>query len=283
MAHSVAAPLITERRSFPQAAIRNEAYASGVSWGAVIAGAFVAAAMSLILLALGTGFGLSATSPWSNIGASASKVGAGAVLWLIIVQIIAFGIGGYLAGRLRTKWVDVHTDEVYFRDTAHGFLVWAVGIVVTAAFLASATMSMVGRTQPATAAASAQADQSALNPNAYFVDMLLRSNPANADRNDASARAEVARIFDRSLQQADTSAADQNYLAQLVAARTGLTRAEADKRVSDVLTQARQDADQTRKAVAHSLYWTFLALLVGAFCASFAATFGGRLRDHLAH
>jgi hypothetical protein len=114
--------------------VKNEAYASGVSWAAVIAGAFGAAALSLILFALGTGFGLSATSPWSNSAASPSRVGVGASIWLIVIQIIAFGLGGYLAGRLRTKWVDVHTNEVYFRDTAHGFLVWAVGIVITAAF-----------------------------------------------------------------------------------------------------------------------------------------------------
>jgi hypothetical protein len=141
---------------------------------------------------------------------------------------------------------------------------------------------MVGHAQPSTGGAtSTQADQSVLDPNAYFVDMLLRSNQPNPDRNDASVRAEITRILDRSLQQGDASATDQNYLAQLVAARTGLTRPEAEKRVSDVLTQARQAADSTRKAVAHSLYWTFLALLIGAFCASYAATIGGRQRDHV--
>src|SRR5437868_3925119 len=169
---SAVSPITPEIRS-PEVG-KDEAYASGVSWAAVIAGAFGAAALSLILLALGAGFGLSATSPWSNVGASASRVGVGAIIWLIIVQIMAFAIGGYTAGRMRTKWVGVHTDEVYFRDTAHGFLVWAVGIVMTAAFLASATVSMVGRTPATTASAVAQGEQSALNPNAYYVDMLLR-------------------------------------------------------------------------------------------------------------
>jgi hypothetical protein len=102
--------------------LRNEAYASGVSWAAVIAGAFVAAALSLILLALGTGLGLSSVSPWSNLGASASTIGRVAIIWLIIIQIVGSAMGGYLAGRLRTKWATIHTDEVYFRDTAHGFL-----------------------------------------------------------------------------------------------------------------------------------------------------------------
>src|SRR5664280_3694072 len=123
---------------------KNEAYSAGVSWAAVIGGAFVSASLALILLALGTGLGLSSVSPWSNLGASASTVGKGTIVWLILTQIMASALGGYLAGRLRTKWVNVHTDEVYFRDTAHGFLVWAVGMVITAAFLASAATSMVG-------------------------------------------------------------------------------------------------------------------------------------------
>jgi MFS family permease len=118
-----------------------------VSWGAVIAGAFVAAALSLALLALGTGVGLSAASPWANAGASSSAIGWTAIIWMVVMQFIASSIGGYLAGRLRTKWVNVHTHEVYFRDT-HGFLVWAVGLVITAAFLTAAAASMIGGVAP---------------------------------------------------------------------------------------------------------------------------------------
>src|SRR5580704_3709832 len=121
-----------------------EAYSSGVSWGAVIGGAFVAAALYLILLALGAGFELSSVSPWSNVGASASTAGAVAIVWLILIEIIASALGGYLTGRLRTKWTLVHTDEVYFRDTANGFLAWAVALVLSITFLASAAASMVG-------------------------------------------------------------------------------------------------------------------------------------------
>ena len=97
-----------------------------MSWGAVIAGAFVAAALSLIMLALGVGLGLSAVSPWSNVGASASTVGTVSIIWLIFMQIIASSMGGYLAGRLRTRWQSIHNDEVHFRDTANGLVAWAV-------------------------------------------------------------------------------------------------------------------------------------------------------------
>ena len=269
--------------------VRNEAYSSGVSWAAVIAGAFVAAALSLILLALGTGIGLSSVSPWSNVGASASTINNAAILWLIIIQIIASAMGGYLAGRLRTKWATIHTDEVYFRDTAHGFLVWAVGLVITASFLASAATSIVGATQRTTSFSSAGGDGTVtdlpggqnLDPNEYFIDTLLRSDRPSPDRNDAPVRAEAARIFAHALRQRNLSAADETYLTELVAAKTGLTRTAGEKRVSEVFLEMQGAAETARKAVAHLSLWIFVALLSGAFCASYAATVGGRQRDNV--
>jgi hypothetical protein len=265
-----------------ETSVKNEAYSSGVSWPAVIGGAFVAAALSLILLALGTGLGLSSVSPWSNVGASASTVGKAAIAWLIIMQIIASAMGGYLAGRLRTKWSTLHTDEVYFRDTAHGFLVWAVGLVITVYFLTSAATTMVGGTaQLGAGGATSQAEGLTLGPNGYFVDTLFRSAHPSPDRNDVAVHAEVERIFANALRQGDVPAADKTYLGQLVAARTGLSQSDAEKRVSEVIAAARQAADTARKAAAHLLLWIFLALLIGAFCASYAATIGGQQRDHM--
>jgi hypothetical protein len=272
--------------------VKNEAHLSGVSWAAVIAGAFVAAALSLILLALGTGLGLSSVSPWSNVGVSASTVGKAAIIWLIVMQIIASAMGGYLAGRLRTKWANIHTDEVYFRDTAHGLLVWAVGLVITASLLASAATSMLGGSAQAGATAlstaggpgmatGVQAEGGSLDPNEYFVDALFRSDRHGPDRSDASVRGEAGRIFSNALRRGDVPLADRTYLAELVAAKTGLSQTDAEKRVSDVFAEAQQAADTTRKAVAHLLLWVFLALLMGAFCASYAATIGGRQRDHV--
>src|SRR5271170_5219503 len=264
----------------------NTAYSdvrtSGVSWGAIIAGAFVAAALSLALLALGTGIGFSAVSPWANAGASASAIGWGAIIWLVLMELLASSIGGYLAGRLRTKWVGVHTDEVYFRDTAHGFLVWAVGLVITAAFLASAVAS-VGRNARAEAtpveSSSATASRSTFSPNAYLVDSLLRTTPPRTSPDDAVIRSEVGLILVNGLREGNIPATDKSYLVQVVAARTGISEPDAEKRVDDTFAQATQAADAARKAVAHSMYWTFLALLLGAFSASFAATIGGKQRD----
>src|SRR3984885_1234554 len=153
----------------PEISVNNEANSSGVSWAAIIAGGFVTAALSLILLALGAGLGLSSVSLWSNVGASASTVGTAAIVWLILMQVMSSSMGGYLAGRLRTKWASIHTDEVYFRDTAHGFLAWAVALVITAAFLASAATTMVGASVSSKGESGNQISQSS-NPNAYFVD-----------------------------------------------------------------------------------------------------------------
>jgi hypothetical protein len=241
----------------------SEAHSSGVSWGAVIGGAFVAAAFYLILLALGAGLGLSAVSPWSNVGASASTVGTLAIIWLIFIEIVASSLGGYLTGRLRTKWALIHTDEVYFRDTANGFLAWAVALVISVTLLASAATSMVGRVaQLAALSETTGTATSATDPNGYFVDTLFRSDRLGPESKDPSVQAEAGRIFAN-------------------AARTGISQSEAEKRVSDVIADARQTEDTARKATAHLLLWFFLALLMGAFSASYAATIGGRQRDHV--
>ena len=274
MAHPATAPLSGTRRfSFDEPAFKNEASSDGLSWAAVIGGAVAAAAISLILLALGTGVGLSSVSPWLSASSSSSNIGMTAIIWLIASQIVASAMGGYLAGRLRTRWVNIHTDEVYFRDTAHGFLAWAAGLVVTAAFLTSAAASMAGGTQKNTSASSPA------DPIAYFVDALFRSATPNADQNSAAVRAEVGTIFSNDLRQPDVPTADKTYLAGLVAARTGLSQTDAENRVSATFVQARQATDAARKAAAHLSYWTFFALLVGAFCASIAATIGGKQRD----
>jgi hypothetical protein len=257
----------------------RDEHSSGVSWGAVIGGAFVAASVSLIMLALGAGFGLSVVSPWSNAGASASAVSTAAIGWLIVIQVISCALGGYLAGRLRTKWVAIHTDEVYFRDTANGFLVWAVGLVITVAFLVSAASTMVGESGQRASTENIAAAK-AVDPNNYFIDSLFRSDPIHS-QTDASVSAEAGRIFVRALHSKETGSSDVTYLSKLVAAKTGLTQPDAENRVSQVLTDARQAEDTARRAISHLLLWTFLALMIGGFSASYAATIGGRQRDHV--
>ena len=262
-----------------------EAASSGVSWAAVIAGAFVAAALSLILLALGTGLGLSSVSPWTNAGTSATRLGMAAIVWLVVAQIVASAMGGYLAGRLRTKWASIHTDEVYFRDTAHGLLVWAVGVVITAGLLASAAASMAGSASSSHASpmvASGQANDGVADPNAYAIDELFRADHPMMDQNGPAVRGEAERIFANALRHGDFSARDKTYLAELITARTGLTQPAAEQRVSSVFAEAQETLDTARKIGAMVSLWIFIALLAGAFCASYAATIGGKQRDRVA-
>jgi hypothetical protein len=247
-----------------------------------VGGAFAASASYLILLALGAGFGLSVVSPWSNTGASASTAGVAAIVWLILIEIIASALGGYLTGRLRTKWALIHSDEVYFRDTANGFLAWAVALVISVTFLASAAASLVGQVaQLGSAAATAGTADSVAEPNAYFVDTLFRSDHVADEPKGSSTQAEAGRIFANSLAQGQIGGADQLYLARLISAKTGISEADAETRVLNTLAAARQSEDTARKVTAHLLLWFFLSLLAGAFSASYAATIGGRQRDHV--
>ena len=283
-----------------------------VSWGAVFAGAVGAAAFSLILILLGTGLGLSAVSPWAHDGISAEAASISTVVWITVVQILASILGGYLAGRLRSRWVTVHTHEVYFRDTAHGFLAWSVATLLMATLLSTAVGSIASTGVKATAAvagsavavagsaaagAAAKTDEAGGESVGYSVDSLFRSTAPTAESNAgipqssaASRSAEVTRIFANGLRSGELTAADTQYLGQLVATATGLSQADAEKRVSDTFMQlkqkldqarekARQVADDSRKASAWLALWLVVSLLIGAFVASLAATFGGRLRD----
>jgi hypothetical protein len=260
-----------------------EASASGVSWSAVFAGSAVTAALGLILLALGTGLGLSSVSVWSNVGASANTIGAAAIGWLIAIEVISSAMGGYLAGRLRTKWASIHTDEVYFRDTAHGFLAWSVALIITVAFLGAAGTNFMGKSSAQSADHNGQMalGGEASDPNAYFVELMFRKDGPSPAAESTFSPSEASVIVANALRKGDLSKEDQRYLGLLVSAKTQLNQSDAEARVSQDFRLAQDSVEAARKMVAHSLLWAFVALLIGAFCASFAATIGGRQRDHV--
>lgn len=316
----------------PPADIAAAGAVSGVSWGAILAGAAGAAALSLILLILGTGLGLSSVSPWVGQGSDATTIGVSTIAWLAFTQLAASGMGGYLAGRLRVKWSALHTDEVYFRDTAHGFLAWAVATLVTATVLTSTIGSVIGAGAKAGGAVAGGAVSSLAtgaaalarpgdggmpegnSGTAYAVDALFRKDAmlgntsagsanntgaaamtdsasgAPADSPNTASNAEVARIFANDLRTGELPAEDARYVGQLVSQRTGLAQADAEMRVKDSFAKlqnriksaenaAREAADKARKASAGVALWLFVSLLLGAFVASLAATYGGRRRD----
>lgn len=263
------------------AASSAESSVAGVSWAAVTAGAVVSCALTLVLLAFGVGLGLSVVSPWSGAGVSATTFKIGTGLYLIVIAMLSSSIGGYIAGRLRSRWVGVHSDEVYFRDTAHGFIAWAFASVLGAALLATPASSLIGGGVGALGqGASAAASRS--GPMDGYVDTLLRSDSPSAQSQGGASdsRAEVVRLFTSSFRNGgELKANDQGYVSKVVAARTGLSQADADKRVADVVTQIKSDTDAARKATAQLAFWLTASLLLGAFCASLAATEGGGLRD----
>jgi hypothetical protein len=251
-----------------------ETTTSAAAWPAILAGAFSSIAITFIVLALGAGLGLSVVSPWGNTGVSATTFKLGTGLYFIVIAMLSSSIGGYIAGRLRTKWTGVHSDEVYFRDTAHGFLAWAVATVVGIGLLASPASSILGNS------ASALANASQSGPVQGYVDSLLRSETPQQQGADEGigSRNEVVRMLSSS-KDGELDLADRGYLAKLVASRTGLQQADAEKRVSDVMNKMKTDLDNARKAAAQLALWLTASLFIGAFCASLAATEGGAIRD----
>lgn len=248
---------------------------SSVSWGAIIAGAAAAAALSMILLILGTGLGLSSVSPWSSSGIDATTFGVSTILWVTLTQLLASGMGGYIAGRLRSNWLGKQTDEAYFVDSAHGFLAWAVASLATATLLTSVIGSIVsnGMQAGATVAASAaegaasgaggagsgiaDAAKGALSPksnssggesassSSYYVDSLFRKSANGAPTENkpediAASSAEVTGIFMHTIRSGPLPAEDLRYVAQIVSQRTGLPQQEAEKRVSDTYSNMQQ-------------------------------------------
>ncbi|PWE57564.1 hypothetical protein DEM27_08120 [Metarhizobium album] len=275
-----------------------ESSVPALAWGPVIGGSVAAAATTIILLLLGSGVGLTMVSPWAGESASFTTVSVTAAIWFVVVQWLSSAFGGYLTGRLRTKWAGVHTDEVFFRDTAHGFLSWALATVVVMGLAGSAFTSLAGAgaqavstaaTTAVTAGSAAAANTSASDAaTGYFTDLLLRPQDvsARAQGDDASAAAEVSRILVQGAVANGLPETDKAYLSTIVASRTGLSPEEARTRVEQVLQQiedaknaALKAADDARKSAATTAMLGALSLLIGAFIASASAAFGGRQRD----
>jgi hypothetical protein len=274
---------------------------SAASWPSIIAGAFVAAASTVFLVALGSGIGFAAISPWPDRGASVTSFAVTTAIWLIVTQWISAALGGYLAGRLRTRWLGTHPHEVFFRDTAHGLVTWAVATILVVAVGAGSFMS-AARTASRAATAGATAAMMAgpggeaarmsgpANANspisAYEIDKLFRSSTFGGTALLADARMEAAHIAANVFADGGITAADRAYLVEQVSARTGASQADAQARVDNfvaAVTQAqaklKAEADSARKAAAEASIYLALSLLIGAFIASVAAALGGRIRD----
>jgi hypothetical protein len=208
-------------------------------------------------------------------------------IWLIVVQWIASGLGGYLTGRLRAKWVGLHTHEVAFRDTAHGFATWAVAtIIVSGIFAIAGSAAISGAVKVATEVAPQVAGTtgSALPTNDYEIDSLFRST--TKDPVEPAVREETRRILVKGLAAGAVNPDDRAYLIDSIATRGGIAREEATTRLDGVIAQmkaaelkAREAADAARKAASAASIILALSMLIGAFIASVAAALAGSQRD----
>ena len=260
---------------------------SAVSWGAILAGAFTAAAVTLIVAAFGVGAGLAVISPWNGEGISATTASWAAGLFLVAIAMIASTFGGYITGRLRPGWEDVNVHERFFRDTAHGFAAWAFATVLTATVLGGAgTHLLAAASAGAIPAAGAGAAQAAGNSGDVYVDRLLRGaqptpqNTSGTPSDQAASRAELLRIIGPITRKGgEVSADDRAYAARLIAARTGISQQEAEQRINQTIAQAKDAADKARSAAAKFSLWIAISLLAGALSGSLAAAEGGKLRD----
>ena len=240
---------------------------SYVEWAPILAGAVIALSVSFVLLAFGSAVGLSVISPWS-ITPAASRVVLGGAFWFFIVHLWAFAIGGYMAGRLRHRWPGAVQDEVEFRDGAHGLLVWAAAMVF-GIVVGSAAISATSRT----------AAEIAATPLTLAVDHLFRSaQPASLTSPSADVRAEAGRVLVMG-RDGVLAPGDRTYLAQIVAARTGLSATDAEARVVTVSDQLKASANYARKVGIVMGFLAAATLLVAAATAWWAAVIGGAHRD----
>ena len=270
---------------------------SFVEWSAVLAGGAMAAAISFVLLTFGSAIGLSFVSPWKEAGLSGKVVAGLAVFWMMAQQIGAAMAGGYIAGRMRSRWADANSDEVEFRDGLHGGLVWAVGVIITAAFLLGAAGSAI---KAGTEVAGRIASTTNVDPLDYTIDTLLRGSPrpagaatpANQSAAQISAtttantelRGELLRTFTRAVADGTMADSDRSYVAGIVAQRTGVPQQEAERRVTEVYNNVtrttKETADKARRSGILVGLVTAASLLASLGAAWWSAIQGGNHRDN---
>lgn len=273
-----------------------------LDWGPVILGALGAAAMSIVLLAFGSALGLSVVSPYPYAGISAKGAAIAAAVYLALVMVASFAAGGYIAGRMRTPWRTTDEVEMHFRDGAHGFGVWSLGVLLGAALAASgvgAVVSAAGKATTAIAAAGTAGaasnpalGQLSLRPTDYAIDRLLAPAPAGTPapaapapaaagtdatagaaavranpvtpRSRADLEAPIARVFAAGLTNPQLDARDRTYLARIVSEQTGMPQADAEKRVDETYADLKAAEQKARDAAEAARKTAIIAAFLAA-------------------
>ncbi|HEX3413962.1 MAG TPA: hypothetical protein VHT00_19820 [Stellaceae bacterium] len=258
-----------------------ETATSFLQWTPVIAGALVASAISLVLIAFGSAVGLSilsSSSPTWRDASPALAVLSG--LFLLLTAIASFGLGGYVAGRLRERWhQSAHDDVVEFRDGTHGVVAWALAVVITGLVAAASAAAIASRgVQPATSPTATTGEPLI----AYELDRLFRPGPRPSEGDLTYTRAEAGRLLLAATGRRGIAPEDRTYLVRLVAARTGIPQPDAERRVDDAIAGATTAVQKARRSAVILAFATAVSLLVGAATAWYASCVGGRHRDNVA-
>ena len=252
---------------------------SFLQWTPVFAGALVASAVSLVLIAFGTalGLGIVSSSPtWRDTSPALTVVSG---LYLLLAALVSFGVGGYVAGRLRERWdPSAHSDVVEFRDGTHGVVAWALAVVITGVVAAASVASLTSKTAPPATSSATTAGEPLI---AYELDRLFRGDRRAVEGDITYARAEAARILLAATGRRGITPDDRAYFARLVAARTGLAQPDAERRVEDAITAATTAVHNARRSAVILGFATAASLLAGAAAAWYAASAGGRHRDNV--
>lgn len=244
-------------------------------WTPILAGAILAAALSFVLISFGSAIGLAVASPsssWRDTSWTLALLGG---LWLLLTSLASFGLGGYLAGRLRRSWTTALPHEVEFRDGIHGLLVWGLAIMI-AAFLALAATKTVAPQTDLTRPTAATAEPLL----AFELDRLFRSDRRPADpADDSEIRAQAARIITSGLGHQSMAPEDRAYLVRLVEMRTGLAPPDAESRVDRAIAQSSNAIKRARSAAVILAFMIGASLILGAAVAWLASASGGQHRD----
>jgi hypothetical protein len=236
-----------------------------VDWGAIIAGGFIAIAISSVFLAFGSAVGLSLTSFQSGNSASMTGLAIAATLWLLWVQVSSFVGGSYVTGRLRRRIGDATAHEAEMRDGSHGLIVWAVGVVVGTAI--ASWLATSGLTGAATVGATD-----------YYVDKMIRSDTA-VQADPANDTVQISRVLAKNLALKVMDDSDKTYLVREIAARSGLPEAEAQKRLDETMLTLKAQADSARRYGILIAFLTAASILVSAVASWWAACAGGKHRN----
>lgn len=250
-----------------------------LQWGPVFAGALSAAAVFFVLITFGTGIGFSVASPSPSWRDASAALAFASGLWILLVALGSFALGGYLAGRMRAGWSGLDGEEREFRDGVHGLVTWALAVCFGALFSIATAQALA----PAAARLTGPAARSTSSAETFYaleLDRLFRSERRATEGAGSDARAEAARILASGSGRRDVAPDDRTYLVRLVASRTGLSAQDADRRVGDILGQAKRATQQARRSAVLIAFMSAAALAGAAAAAWFAAIAGGRHRDH---